>query len=259
MEVDVTIATDSNIQGCEETDECYIPHEVTIDPGGEVTWTNEGVSATTVTSGSPQTGPDGIFDSGLIQPGNSFSFKFEEEGTFHYFSMIHPWMQGTIIVEAEHEHEEEHEDMEMMGIPSATGMSKDGEVVVKIWTTKPTAGERLEITMAVVDDHGHEIEHVNHDIRVTQNGKEVLHDEGAHHHEGTGTHMTAPLTSNDPIDIEFTLRGFGMEEPFEGPIGEKIVFTNVVLEFGTITVIVLAISLISIIVFSAKSKTILKV
>ena len=35
----------------------------------------------------------------------------------------------------------------------------------------------MEITMKI------DGEHVNHDIMVTQNGEEVLHDTGAHHQE----------------------------------------------------------------------------
>ena len=49
------------------------------------------------------------------------------------------------------------------------------------------SGEALEISIVFED-----AEHVNHDIMVTQNGEEVLNDEGAHHHDGKGMHTTAP-------------------------------------------------------------------
>ena len=29
---------------------------------------------------------------------SSFEFPFEEEGTFDYFCMVHPWMSGTVII-----------------------------------------------------------------------------------------------------------------------------------------------------------------
>ena len=35
-----------------------------------------------------------------MQPGESFSFTFEEEGTFDYFCEIHPQMEGSVVVEA---------------------------------------------------------------------------------------------------------------------------------------------------------------
>ena len=252
---EVRIAPGSNVPGCEVNDECFMPHEVSIDPDGEVTWINDGTSPTTVTSGTADGGPDGLFDSGLIQPGQSFSFKFEDAGEYHYFSMIHPWMQGTITV-GDHgdEHGEEHgehgdEHMgEMEGDPSATGMLSDG-TEVNIWTSKPASGEMMEITIEF-----HDSEHVNHDIMVTQNGKEVLHDEGAHHHTGMGTHMTAPLTSSDPVDITITFQGYGVDDPKTGPIGEVVTFTNVVPEFGTIAAMILAVAIVSIIAVTARSK-----
>jgi predicted secreted protein with PEFG-CTERM motif len=270
-QVDINIAPGSNVPGCEDTDECYIPHEVTVDVGGEVIWTNDGSSRTTVTSGTAADGPDGMFDSGLIEPGGSFSFKFEEHGEYHYFSMIHPWMQGVVIVqegdsEDEHGEDEEHGDshsekekhgdehesdemmMHMEGDATATGMLSDGTMVL-IWTSEPTAGERMEISIEFKDS-----EHVNHDVKVTQNGKEVLHDEGAHHHEGKGVHETMPLDSSDPVDITITFQGYGVDDPKTGPIGEEVIFSNVVPEFGTIAMLILALAIISIVAVSTKSR-----
>jgi len=96
---EVSIMDGSEIQGCEEHDECISPSMVTLDVGGEVIWTNHGVSKITITSGTASDGPDGTFDSGLIAPGESFSFTFEEHGEFTYFSQIQPWIVGTITVQ----------------------------------------------------------------------------------------------------------------------------------------------------------------
>ena len=41
---------------------------------------------------------DGTFNSGNLAPGTSFSFTFEEAGTFPYVCQIHPTMSGTIEV-----------------------------------------------------------------------------------------------------------------------------------------------------------------
>jgi plastocyanin len=94
----VSIPAGSSVPGCEETNACYIPSEVTIDVGGEVTWSNDDSAAHTVTGGSAVDGPSGVFDSGLFMAGATFSHKFEEAGTFNYFCMVHPWQEGTIIV-----------------------------------------------------------------------------------------------------------------------------------------------------------------
>ena len=111
----VTNAPGSSVPGCEETDEgCFIPSMVTLDIGGEVTWMNDDTAAHTVTSGTPQGGPDAIFDSSLIMAGSSFSHVFEEAGSYDYFCMVHPWMQGMVMVSAPEEHSDDHGDMEEM-------------------------------------------------------------------------------------------------------------------------------------------------
>ncbi len=88
----------TSVPGCEETNECFIPYEVTVDVGGEVTWSNDDTAAHTVTAGSAADGPSGVFDSNLFVAGTSFSHTFEEEGEFPYFCMVHPWMTGIVIV-----------------------------------------------------------------------------------------------------------------------------------------------------------------
>ena len=100
MPARVVIAEGSAIPGCEETDEgCFIPSTVTIDVGGEVTWVNDDGAAHTVTSGVlTDGGPDGIFDSSLLEPGAEFSYRFEAAGEYHYFDLVHPWMRGVVIV-----------------------------------------------------------------------------------------------------------------------------------------------------------------
>jgi plastocyanin len=94
----VTNAVGSATPGCEETDECFIPHTVTIGVGETVTWENTDNAAHTATSGSPSDGPSGVFDTSVIMAGGSFSFTFDEAGTYDYFCMVHPWMLGSVVV-----------------------------------------------------------------------------------------------------------------------------------------------------------------
>ena len=68
--------------------------------GDTVIWKNADTAAHTVTSGTAVDGPDDIFDSGLYGPGKSFTQTFSEEGTFPYFCLVHPWMDGEVIVNA---------------------------------------------------------------------------------------------------------------------------------------------------------------
>ena len=94
----VSIALGSASPGCEETNECYLPYSVTIREHSSVTWTNDDTAVHTATSGVPSDGPNGIFDSGLISAGATFTNQFDEEGTFDYYCIAHPWMTGNVVV-----------------------------------------------------------------------------------------------------------------------------------------------------------------
>jgi len=97
----VTHSPGSSTPGCEETNSCFIPSTVTIQPGSTVTWKNTDNTAHTATSGTAADGPDGVFDSSLMMAnGPSFSHTFDAAGTYDYFCMVHPWMAGSVIVGA---------------------------------------------------------------------------------------------------------------------------------------------------------------
>ena len=96
--VKVNVAEGSGVLGCNETNECFIPYEVSIAVGGEVIWSNVDSAAHTVTSVNPSDEPDGVFDSSLFMAGTTFSHTFDEAGTYEYFCMVHPWMRGIIQV-----------------------------------------------------------------------------------------------------------------------------------------------------------------
>ena len=70
----------------------FSPGTLTIVPGTTVVWTNETKAPHTVTS------DNGAFGSGIINPGQTFSFTFTTAGTFAYHCSIHPFMKATIIV-----------------------------------------------------------------------------------------------------------------------------------------------------------------
>nr|AIF14381.1 blue (type1) copper domain-containing protein [uncultured marine thaumarchaeote KM3_67_B07] len=94
----VTNALGSSTPGCEETDSCFIPHIVTIDIGDTVGWSNIDTAAHTVTSGTPEDGPSGVWDSSLIMAGGNFFHTFDQAGAYSYHCMVHPWMLGTVVV-----------------------------------------------------------------------------------------------------------------------------------------------------------------
>lgn len=70
----------------------FAPLSLTVQAGSTVTWTNKDEEPHTVTSDT------GLFRSGAMDTNESFSYRFDKPGTYHYVCSIHPRMTGTIIV-----------------------------------------------------------------------------------------------------------------------------------------------------------------
>ena len=71
----------------------FTPTNMTIKAGSKVTWTNQDEEPHTVSS------DNGTFRSAALDTDESYSFKFDKPGTYHYVCTIHPRMIGTITVE----------------------------------------------------------------------------------------------------------------------------------------------------------------
>jgi len=71
----------------------FMPAAMSIHTGDTVTWKNMDEEPHTVTSLT------GLFRSGGIDGGGSYSFKFEKPGVYKYTCSIHPQMTGTITVQ----------------------------------------------------------------------------------------------------------------------------------------------------------------
>ena len=99
MSVTVTIPIGVGVPGCEEIMECYLPSSLTVETGTTVIWKNLDGAVHLATSGTPDGGPDGIFDSGMIMTDGTFEHEFTDNGEFQYYCLVHPWMVGTITVE----------------------------------------------------------------------------------------------------------------------------------------------------------------
>lgn len=94
----IEISSGSSIPNCDTTNDCYMPYEKIAVVGQKVSWENLDTAAHTVTSGKPDDGPDGIFDSGLFMAHSTFEYTFDSVGEYDYFCMVHPWMTGKVIV-----------------------------------------------------------------------------------------------------------------------------------------------------------------
>ena len=94
----VAIPENTGFPGCEEDNTCFEPYQLKIKTGDVVAFRNFDSEYHTVTSGSVEWGPDGIFDSEIIEEGEQFLYKFTDAGEYDYFCMIHPWQTGKVIV-----------------------------------------------------------------------------------------------------------------------------------------------------------------
>jgi len=72
----------------------FSPSSITVVVGinNTVTWTNDDVGTHTVTADNE------AFDSGYMDPGQSWNYTFTTPGTYTYHCTLHPWMKGTVIV-----------------------------------------------------------------------------------------------------------------------------------------------------------------
>jgi len=247
MSATVTNAVGSSIPGCAETDNCFIPSTVVITAGGTITWENTDNAAHTASSGTPEGGPDGVFDSSLMMVNGSFSFTFDSAGTYPYFCMVHPWMQGTVIVEAEAAHGDDHAgEMEEMG-HGDDHAAKGIEDLSDQFTASVTSGvihhigansddDTLLVHLFGADDDG--------ELKITLNSKIITpFDDGSY------------FVLVDSEEAEFEQMGRTLHIEY-GAGAEKIeiVGSHVVPEFGTIAMIILAVAIVSIIAITAKTK-----
>ena len=107
--IPIPIPKDDHEPGMRTVIDWYVPRSHSVNVGDVVTWTNEDPAPHTVTSGNGMLyskylrgetvgTPNGIFDSGIINPGESWSYTFSEVGVFPYFCTLHPWVERTITV-----------------------------------------------------------------------------------------------------------------------------------------------------------------
>ena len=242
----VSVPQGTATPGCETTNECFIPYEVTVNVGDEVTWSNDDSAAHTVTGGSATDGPSGVFDSSLFMAATTFSHTFEAEGEFPYFCMVHPWMMGIVTVQA------------AGAVPMLADTMELDQIMAEFQTSDSVENNSMTIDLTLTDLDGNGIEHITYNIKATQ-GSDVLLDEEGHMHQGilSNTHTTdalpADASESMPVVITIESVGFGHDEQYIAVTGE-IATKQVVPEFGTIAAMILAVAIISIIAMSAKSK-----
>lgn len=78
----------------------FLPSDLEVMVLDEVVWKNQDSVIHTVTSGTFGSGTTDLFNSGPLEPGDSFSYQFvwEDTGVVTYFCTIHPWVNAIITV-----------------------------------------------------------------------------------------------------------------------------------------------------------------
>jgi plastocyanin len=71
----------------------FNPTPLTVRAGSTVTWTNMDDEPHNVVSDT------GAFKSGGMDTNESFSYKFDKPGTYHFTCSIHPRMVGMVVVQ----------------------------------------------------------------------------------------------------------------------------------------------------------------
>jgi len=76
-------------------DFAFTPTQITIRPGMKVTWVNCGSSSN---ASHTSTSDTGVWDSGLLAPGQTYTRQFDNAGSFPFHCTPHPFMTGTVAV-----------------------------------------------------------------------------------------------------------------------------------------------------------------
>jgi len=223
-----------------------MPNRVLLTVGDEVTWSNDDSAAHTVTAGSATDGPSGVFDSSLFMAGTTFSHKFDLNGEFPYFCMVHPWMQGVVLV--------------------GDVMAKD-PTPIPIETPPPVMENKIEITINT-EIVGGKVANVFADtdaqsliieLDAADNGQitAILPRDTVDAKIGPDDDDFFVLVDGEEVDFEEKRTSIDRTLVIPFPKGAEeieIIGTFVIPEFGVIVSMILAVSIISIIAISSKSR-----
>jgi len=132
---------------------------------------------------------------------------------------------------------------------SEEAAAEDVELMVVISDSAVMGGTQIELEFSEL--------HVNYDMTATQNGEVVFEETGLHSMELITTHQIDAVGSDDnPINVKVESLGIGApgnSDNWTGPVGQ-VTTAQVVPEFGTIAMMVLAVAIISIVAVTAKSR-----
>ena len=168
----------------------YDPPVMSITTGDTIIWYNDDKEGHTVTSGegsgrygwmSDNFGKsDDYFDSGRFMPGESWSFTFDDSGTFSYYCTIHPWMEGVIVVEKEIPDYPHDATGKKLTFPLLQ-YTPDRAIEVDLAWDPPVikTHEKIQFVYQFYDPQTNSnLTKMKYNFIIFQNGKEIFRDEG---------------------------------------------------------------------------------
>jgi predicted secreted protein with PEFG-CTERM motif len=283
-EVTISTSDDAMNPACEP--ECYVESTSIVEVGSKIIFSNPvGFHSFTSGTGFSDELSGVTFDTGILQAGDSGEWTPANTGEVPYYCSLHPYMYGVIIVQDVHAEEaaaaeaaaaeaaaeeaaaaeaaaaeaaaEEAAAAEAAAADAAAeqaladAAAADVELIVEISESTVMGGTQIELDFNVL--------HVNYDMTATQNGEVVFEKTGLHSMENIATHQIDAVGSPDnPIDVKVVSLGIGApnnSDNWTGPVGQ-VTEIQVVPEFGTIAMMVLAVAIISIVAVTAKSRVV---
>ena len=168
----------------------YEPSVMSITTGDTIIWYNDDKEGHTVTSGegsgrygwmSDNFGTaNGYFDSDRFMPGESWSYQFNESGTFSYYCTIHPWMEGVIVVEKEIPDYPHDATGKKLTFPLVQ-YTPDRNLEVDLSWDPPVikTHEKIQFVYQFYNPQTNSnLAKMKYDFVMFQNGKEIFRDEG---------------------------------------------------------------------------------
>jgi predicted secreted protein with PEFG-CTERM motif len=269
--VQVYIVNGNSTKGCTST--CFLPYQVTASVGDTITWTNLDNKTHTATTGTTNYGPVGIFDSGIIEPGKSFTQFFGTVGKYRYFDKTHPLITGIVLIETG-----KTSHAELAWVNGSLNLSDQfGNT-----TNAPIPGKSITITKDVYNSGGTDAASIMFRLKIKNSTNFLVYDNMIY--TNIGAKQTVPISfswlpekpgsyklffdanpsntigdTNENNDITFDslmiFNGTKIDEELPKINDNAPEFnynTTIVPEFGQLATIVLTASLLSIIVLSSK-------
>lgn len=266
----VYIKNSNSTKECTYVPSCYIPYQITVSVGDTITWTNLDNNSHTVTSGTTNYGAVANFDSGIIEPGKSFTQFFGTVGKIQYFDKTDPWVTGLVIVGTGKTNHAE--------LAWVNGSLNIVDPLVNT-TSVPVPGKPIIITKNIYNSGGVDAPSILFRLKIKNDTNYLVYDNIVK--ANVGAKQTVPIGFNWIPEKSGNYQLFFDADP-SNTIGDTnenndvtydnlIVFngtsnkiientpkfnytTTFVPEFGQLAPIVLTVSIISIIIFSSKLK-----